>query len=221
MKCLKNPRYKHRNEAEYLGRAMEINTEHIIYLLHTCMSLYPNMFYPKVCREFILDYMDTCKEFECDDDIEERNYKIEQYLKDMPYITKDTAGMIYARLRSRPMSAQDKNLYSNPTFAGLFTENILLMLLQLHYSNGLGQSRLQNVVACWAAIDEPWTWLKNFLKISIDHSNEDVYSFLSELDRAKKKKSKTTSTLREQLDAKRELEALKAYQDEVNSHDDE
>jgi hypothetical protein len=215
MKCLKNPRYKHRNKAEYLGRAMEINTEHIAFLLRTCRKLWPKTFSKKICAEYIMDYMDTVKEFNEYGEADIKEYEIAKYLKDMPYVTWDTARMIYARLRSRTMNRLDAALYDEPTFIDSFTENILLMMIQLHYSNGIGPTRMLKIVESWTWFDKPFEWLESELGVSFEGDSYDVYKFLEEADRAKKKRS--LATLREQLDAKRSLEALKKYQDEVKS----
>lgn len=215
MKCLKNPRYKNRERAAVLARAMEINTEHIAYLLAALRGLYPRTFYPKACKDFITDYMDTVREFDCDNDAELKDHKIRQYLKGVLYINHDTARSVYEQLKSRPMDRLDASIYGEKHFAESFAENILLMMIQLHYSNGFGARRMCEVIAAWKPIPDPFGWLAENADVTFGGDDMDVWNYLKSIDESLKDKQKRLSTAREQLDARRSLEALKAYQEEV------
>lgn len=215
MNCMKNPRFKNRRRAAFLARVMEINTEHIAYLLSALKELYPKSFYPKACKEFIEDYMGTVHEFDCDNDTELKDHKIKQYLEGVPYISMDLARDVLAWLARRDMDKRDRSIYDEPCFADSFAENILLLLIQLHYSNGFGADRINAVVAAWRPIPEPFKWLEDNADITFEGDDMDVWNYLKEIDDGEKIKKKRLSTAREQLDARRQLEALKAYQEEV------
>lgn len=215
MKCTKNPRLKNRGKAEALGRAFEINTEHIACLLYALHKLYPMNFYPKACRDYTEDYIATVKQFDCDNDGDVREYMIAQYLKDLPYLNISVAETIFARLKTRKMSRLDTAIYNEPNFAQLYAENILLLLIQLHYSNGFGEKRMRRVVAEWQPIDKPLEWLAEFTGAELSDDNEDAYKWVENIDRYVKDRDKPVATVREQLDARRHLEALRAYQEEM------
>lgn len=215
MNCLKNPRYKNRKRAAVLARVMEINTEHIAYLLSALKELYPKSFYPKACKEFIEDYMDTVKEFDCDNDTELKDHKIKQYLEGVPYISMDLARDVLSYIISthQDLTTLERKIYGEPCFADSFAENILLLLIQLHYSNGFGADRINAVVAAWHPIPEPFKWLENNADITFEGDDMDVWNYLKEIDDGEKIKKKRLSTAREQLDARRQLAALKRYQE--------
>lgn len=215
MNCLKNPRYKNRKRAHVLARVMEINTEHIAFLLSALKKLYPKSFYPKACKEFIEDYMDTVKEFDCDNDTEMKDYKIKKYLENVPYISMDVARDIFEFIRTRrnDMNTLDRRIYAEPNFVDGLTENILLLLIQLHYTNGFGADRIKATIAAWRPIPEPFKWLEENADITFEGDDMDVWNYLKEIDDNDKIKQKRLSTAREQLDARRELEALRAYQE--------
>ena len=217
MKCLKNPRYKNRDKARVLARMMEINAEHIAYLLAALNRLYPKQFYKRACAEFIRDYMDTVREFDADNDGEIKDHKIRQYLADAPYITADTARTVYEQMKKRPMNKLDSLIYNEKHFADSLVENILLMLIQLHVSNGFGADRLRRVTAEWKPIPEPYKWLSENAGADLECDDMDVWNYLKDIDESLKDKEKRIATPREQLDARRELEALKAYQDGVKN----
>lgn len=215
MNCLKNPRYKNRKRAAVLARVMEINTEHIAYLLSTLKELYPKSFYPKACKAFIEDYMDTVREFDCDNDTEQKDYKIKKYLESVPYISMDIARDIFEFIRvQRDMTTLDRRIYNEPCFADSLSENILLLLIQLHYSNGFGADRINAVIAAWRPIPEPFKWLEQNADITFEGDDMDVWNYLKEIDDNDKIKQKRLSTAREQFDARRELEALRRYQED-------
>ena len=65
-----------------------------------------------------------------------------------------------------------------------------------------------------ADLSDPVKWLKS-INVEIVENRNSAYELIAKIER----KDKPISTAREQLDARRQLEALKAYQSEVSSRD--
>lgn len=215
MNASKNPRFKSRGKAEILGRTLEINGEHLAYLLHALADIFPKNFYKRKCAAFIQDYMETVRELECDDDHEVRDYRINKLLENMPYITHDTAELIFSRYKDRPMSRLDSAIYNEPELSKMLVENILIMLIHLHYSAGFGKKRMSAFIDGLTWFDEPLDWLADKLGAELISDNDDVWQFLKAIDKSRKREQRNISSVREQLDAKRDLAALKAYQEAV------
>lgn len=213
MNCTKNPRLKNRGIAEAASRALEINLEHMAIILRT-LHKYFHPFSFRLCREFVGEYTNTAAEF--DEDEEVRDHMIESCLRDMPYLTKERAVKLVERFGERAETPLDRRIYSDSGFKNILALNVLLMLIQLHYDYGFGTKRMNELLILLERADtsEPLAWLK-MAGVELSQNDDSVYRLIDKTFR----KDKPISTLREQLDARRQLEALKAYQSEVSSRD--
>lgn len=210
MRCTKNPRLKNRGIAMCAERALEINFEHIGILLrtlHTCFS-----FSYKRAREFVAEYTETVGEFDEDPDV--TDYTINSYLEDMPYLTWDKARHLIRRFGERVKTLLDAKIFADKGFVNIFAQNLLLMLIQLHCGYGFGKKRMTELIETLehTDLDGAAEWLKK-AGIELVGNTECAYELIAKIER----KDKPISTAREQLDARRQLEALKAYQSEVIS----
>ena len=212
MNAMKNPRLKNRGIAKCAERALEINFEHIGILLrtlHTCFS-----FSYKRAREFVAEYTETVREFDEDPDV--TDYTINSYLEDMPYLTWDKARHLIRRFGKRAKTPLDAKIFAEKGFVNIFAQNLLLMLIQLRCEYGFGKKRMAKLIETLEHTDLNGAaeWLKK-AGIELVDNPDCVYELIAKIER----KDKPISTAREQLDARRQLEALKAYQSEVSSRD--
>lgn len=212
MRCTKNPRLKNRGIAMCAERALEMNFEHIGILLrtlHTCFS-----FSYKRAREFVAEYTETVGEFDEDPDV--TDYRINSYLEDMPYLTWDKARHLIRRFGERAKTLLDAKIFADKGFVNIFAQNLLLMLIQLHCGYGFGKKRMTELIETLehTDLDGAAEWLKK-AGIELVGNTECAYELIAKIER----KDKPISTAREQLDARRQLEALRAYQSEVSSRD--
>ena len=213
MRCTKNPRLKNRGIAMCAERALEINFEHIGILLRTLHTCFLPFSY-KRAREFVAEYTETVREFDEDPDV--TDYMINSYLEDMPYLTWDKARHLIRCFGKRAKTPLDVRIFADEGFVNIFAQNLLLMLIQLHYDHQFGEKRMNRLFDLLenADLSDPVKWLKS-INVEIVENRNSAYELIAKIER----KDKPISTAREQLDARRQLEALKAYQSEVSSRD--
>lgn len=213
MRCTKNPRLKNRGIAMCAERALEMNFEHIGILLRTLHTCFLPFSY-KRAREFVAEYTETVREFDEDPDV--TDYMINSCLKDMPYLTWDKARHLIRRFGERAKTLLDAKIFADKGFVNIFAQNLLLMLIQLHCGYGFGKKRMTELIETLehTDLDGAAEWLKK-AGIELVGNTECAYELIAKIER----KDKPISTAREQLDARRQLEALKAYQSEVSSRD--
>lgn len=214
MNCTKNPRVKNRKIAEAAARALEINLEHMAIILRT-LHKYFRPFSFRLCREFVGEYTHTASEF--DEDEEVRDHMIDSCLRDMPYLTKDRAVKIVECFGKRAEAPLDRMIYSGSGFKNILALNVLLMLIQLHYDYHFGKKRMNELLDLLERADTsaPLAWLK-MAGVELSQNDDSVYRLIDKTFR----KDKPISTAREQYDARAQLEALRAYQNEVRTHDE-
>ena len=212
MRCTKNPRLKNRETAMFAERALEINFEHMGIILRTLHKYFMNPFSYKRAREFVAEYTETVREFDEDPDV--TDYMINSYLEDMPYLTWDKARHLIRRFGERAKTLLDAKIFADKGFVNIFAQNLLLMLIQLHCGYGFGKKRMTELIETLehTDLDGAAEWLKK-AGIELVGNTECAYELIAKIER----KDKPISTAREQLDARRQLEALKAYQSEVIS----
>ena len=195
-------------------RALEMNIEHMAILLRVMNKLFHPFSFKRV-REFVKDYTETVAEFDEDPDVTE--YKIDKCLEDMPYLTWERGRkLIRIFSKRKPKTVLDGRIYKDKGFENIFAQNIILMLIQLHYDYQMGEKRMTRLLEILehAELDGAAEWLKK-AGIELVGNTECAYELIAKIER----KDKPISTAREQLDARRQLEALKAYQNEVSSRD--
>lgn len=207
MRCTKNPRLKNRGIADCAERALEMNFEHIGILLRELHSHFTPFSYKRI-REFVADYTETVAEFDEDPDTTE--YMINSYLKDMPYLTWDKARHLIRCFGKRAKTPLDVRIFADEGFVNIFAQNLLLMLIQLHYDHQFGEKRMSRLLDLLenADLSDPVKWLKS-INVEIVENRNSAYELIDKIER----KGKPISTAREQLDARKQLAALKAYQE--------
>lgn len=210
MKCLKNPRIKMRAQAEHAQRALELNIGHMGVLLYTLNRYFPQRFSRPVCRDFFGEYTNTVAQF--GDDEEARDYMIEQQLKEMPWLSWEVAERLVRHFGERAVTPLDKAIYANNGFLPLFSLNLIMMLIQLRNDFGFARIRMERLINAMMTADypEPIAWLDS-IDIHLSADDDSAYELIGQL----KRRDKPAATLREQLDARRELEALRAYQEDI------
>ena len=209
MNCTKNPRLRVKQQVEYAQRAFEINMEHMAIMLYALNQNFPQVFSKPKCTAFFEEYGHTVAQFE---DEEERDYMIEQQLKEMPRLSWQTAENLVRHFAKRAETKLDKAIYANEGFAPLFALNIIMMLIQLHTDHGFGRVRMERLINAMMTVTlpRPLEWLAE-IDVHISPDDDSAYELIKKLER----KEKPVATVREQLDARRELEALRAYQNEM------
>jgi len=213
MNCFKNPRLKNRPVVEMAKRALEINIEHMGIILRTLHKFF-RPFSFRLCREFVEEYTRTAAEF--DTDIEVRDHMINDCLRDMPYVTKEHARRLVKHFSERAETPLDRAIYADEGFADILALNVLLMLIQLRFDYSFAEKRMTSLLELLESADlsDPMAWLKR-AGVEFSQKDDSVYELMDKLER----REKPTATLREQLDARAQLEALRAYQSEVRAHD--
>lgn len=216
MKCLKaNPHrnLKLMNAVELCDRACNINIVLIANFLETLRKLYPERFGKRALQNFLTRFMGSVKYLEADDDTEVREYRMDKMLNDMPYISKTLAEVILKEL-SGLCRGKDLVVLKSPFYKAGLVENIVLMLATLHYDYGYGESRINAVITAWCK--GTITEAAAYMQTEVDYINDpeqDKREIEKKLLDTREKKERVT--VREQFDARRELEALKKYQEEI------
>lgn len=215
MKCLKNPRRNPKllSAAACYEQACNINIVLLANLLDTLHELYRGSFGRTGMERYINAFIDTVHWLEADDDSEVREYRLSAVLAEMPYVTREKARDILRKV-SLQATAKDREVLMIPEYEAGLIENTILMLATLYDDFGFRRKRICDVMARWAdgTITDGDAWLAERLDFKTDPES-DRRDIIDKLLRAKKKAPRTT--LREQMQARRELEALKAYQDDV------
>ena len=215
MKCLKNPRRNPRllSAAACYEQACNINIVLIANLLDTLHELYRGSFGRTGMERYINAFIDTVHWLEADDDSEVREYRLSAVLAEMPYVTKDKAREILCKVSSQ-LSTKTREVLAVPVYEDGLVENTVLMLSTLYDDFGFRRKRICDVMARWVegGITDGDAWLAEHMDFRSDPES-DRRDIIDKLLRAKKKAPRTT--LREQIEARRGLEALKAYQDDV------
>lgn len=215
MNCLKNPRRRPKliNAVECYERACNINIVLIANFLEALHELYPKDFGRTGKGRFLDNFVQSVRYLEADNDSEVREYRMAQMLAELPYITKGIAADILKTVALQA-TAKDRVVLESPEFCAGLVENIVLLLATLHEDCGFGEQRIGRVIERWklGKITNAEQYMREHLDYSSDPARErrDMEDKL--LDRSSRK---VRSTAREQIDARRELEALKAYQNEV------
>lgn len=209
MNCTKNPRLKVRKQVEHAQRAMELNLAHMGILLYCLHMTAPAPFTIETCREFVEEYGNTVAEY---DDEEERDYMIQKELRASPWLSWEWAHKLIDHFAERAETPLDKAIYAAEGFKPLFAMNLLMMLIQLRVDHQWGRVRMARLYDAMMVLDypEPIRWLKS-INVCLAHDDDSAYRLVKQIG----KKDKPAATLREQLDARRELAALKKYQSEV------
>ena len=216
MNASKNPKYRNKKKADILSRVMTINVEHMALLMHALYSVNNRIWYPKIIREFICNYQDTVKMFECDNDSERKDALIQKHLRGISYLSYERVWSIYHKLSERAQTEQDRQIYREHDFAKLYVENMLLMLMTLHYDYGYGPKRIGKIIDAWATdrLWDPLAWLDKVADAQLLDTAEtryEAYEYVEKLARDRKRGVQVSA--KEEATARRKLEEMRAYQE--------
>lgn len=215
MNCLKNPRRDPRliNAVNCYEMACNVNVMCLANFLESLHELFPKQFGKTGMQRYLKDFIDSVLYLEADNDSEVREHRMAGILHEMPYITKNLAGSILKTLASQA-TAKDRAVLSSPEYRAGLVENIIMMIATLHSDYGFGEERIKRVIARWVngKIGDGDEWLAENVDYISDPAADrrDMEDALLE-----RKNRKNRVTVREQLDARRELEALRSYQEEI------
>lgn len=221
MKCLKNPRRHPKliNAVECYERACNINIVLIANFLEALHELYPKDFGRTGKVRFLDNFMQSVKYLEADNDTEVREYRMGKMLEELPYVTKAIAADILKTVALQAI-AKDRDVLDFPEFRAGLIENIILLLATLHEDFGFGEKRIGCVIERWklGRISDAEQYMRDHLDYISDpvQDRRDMEDKL--LDR---RSTKIRSTAREQLDARRDLAALRAYQEDIRGEKNE
>ena len=209
MNCMKNPRFKMREQVKTLNRALELNMSHLGILLYTANKFYKPYMSVKTCKEFCENYLELVDEYA--DDSERRDYYLREGLKRAPWLTADIIRPIIDRIASKATDPLDVSIYNNPGFYIQFNRDLLFMFVLLHEEKQFGRIRTDRLIHALNIVEypDPIEWLKG-IGIELQTNDDSAFALIQGLN----KKAKPIATEREILDARRDLAALKAYQDE-------
>ncbi len=214
MNCFKNPRRKPKlvAAADSYSAAVNVNFTMIANLLHVLHEDYPKQFGRTGLNRFLDDFIATTGFVGKGDDEELSEYRFQKFMEEVPYVTWAQADMVLDELANCAKEC-DRYVLTIPGYRQAIRENIMILFMTLHYDLGFGRARMERTLAHWlrSRVTEPEEWLAKHTGFEYDPA-EDRREIENRL-LARKHKDK--STLREQLDARRELEALRAYQSEV------
>lgn len=217
MKALRaNPRMRHRDKALKLEELFRLNLVHMGMLLRACNKLMPQLFSREKCAAFVGEYTETAAEYDCGDDDDLRDRRIKELIEDVPYITREKVREML-KVIAMKSDRRAREIYSGPYFFEMLGENLLLMLMQAHYSYAVGAKRFERVFAAMLMADPAGAleWLEETIGTQIESDPEEIYGTIKMLADHRKRERKAQATAKEQFQARRELEALKKYQDEV------
>lgn len=222
MNASRNPKYKNRAKADILGRVMTINAEHMALLMHAVNGINYRVWYPKRIRKFICNYQDTVKMFECDNDNERKDAMIRKYLNGVGYLNYERVWSAYHRLAERAVTERDRQIYREHDFAKLYVENMMLMLITLHYDHGMGCKRMREIISAWESdrTEDPLRWLSSYAGAELLDDEQDRYETLEYIDRiAREKRRGVQVSVKEEMTARRQFEEMKAYQERVTAYE--
>lgn len=214
MNCTKNPRLKHRAEVDMYDRLMAVNAVHFCRLIYLLMGDRRANFYPKRAREFIDSYCEYVRYVQEDNDKEIRRHRFNRLMESAPYITYSRADNILTCQEGFAADA-DKPLYTERALRSDLIDNIVLALIVLHYEYSYGEERIARLCTAWThcGYAPAVEWVEKRLGVTIaDNTKRDVYDWLKATAPKKQR-----VTLAEQKAAKAGLEALRRYQQEVNT----
>lgn len=220
MKYTKNPRRAPKlvQAADYYEQACNINVMLVANFLSALAELYPKQFDKTGKEHFLSNFMDSVKWLEAGGDSDVREQRISEIFDDMPYVT-DKVALGVLKTLSRLATPADRRVFSRPEYVGGLIENIVLMLATLKEDYGFGEKRIRKVIEKWLTgrIKDGNVWLSEHVGYESNAEEERkaiIDSLLEEKD-----KRKDVVSVREQLEIRRELQALKAYQDEVRMNE--
>ena len=213
---MKNPRIKKMLQKQYLQQALFINIEHMASLLYVLHANYAK-FTKKECQKFVNDHADTDELLDCNGDKLLREHKVNELLEDCKgYVNIDIASGIIDAFIAKTNDKQKLRYYKDNK--ELYTDNILIMLLTLHYDFGFGTKRMNVIIRAWKNLTTPpaavMEWFETYVDAHVADTDSELYKAVDDLKRQKKKDAPKV-TVKEEFEARRHMEALRAYQERV------
>lgn len=216
---MKNPRFKQKAQETYLKYALRINIDHMASLLYVLHELYPKTFTKSNIQKYINDHADTVAALECGGDKLLKEHKIRQLCESCNYISRELADDITAKMKAKAPREKLRFFLDN---GQLYADNILLMLLTLHYDFGFGEKRIMATVEAWTSCPKTdcIEWLDTYADAQIEDSDKVLRHGVKEVERQKRlERAAPKVTVREEFEARRKLEALRAYQERMMAHE--
>lgn len=208
MNISKNPRYKARYEVDLLEQLAIINGKHLCRLLYVILSDSRYGWHKARGKEFLNKLIENAAYIESEGDLEVRTYRLSKMLENVPYIDYRRAGSIL-NCQEGFEKGRDKSLYIDRYCRKVLVENILLMLLTLHYDYGFHEKRILRIMTEWSKCGKTdcMEWCEKRLGVNIKNSPKgDLYDKLEAIT-----PKKQGTTLQEQRQAKMELEAFRKW----------
>jgi hypothetical protein len=210
MNCTKNPLYKRKATVDAVNLVLTVAGIHFARLLYV---LQDEGFGKKKLCEYWDKYVESVNYVSGDRDTAIKRYRMNELLKDVPYITYSRA-MNVLDCQSGFAPNELEIVYRDADARSDLIDNIMMSMLTLHYDFGFGERRIARVMTAWAHcnLDDAIAWAEKRTGNTIEASKKDVYDWLRSTE-----KKQRTATLTEQRTAKAGLEALRRYQQEVRN----
>lgn len=208
MNVARNPRYKARAEVDLLEALAIVNGKHLCRLLYVILSDSRYGWHKAKGKEFLNKLVENAEYIESEGDQEVRAYRLESMLKDVSYIDYRRAESVLS-CQEGFEKGENKFIYIDRSCRKLLVENIILMLLTLHYDFGFHEKRILRIMTEWSKCGKAdcMEWVEKRLKVNIKESpRSELYE---KLEASTPKKQRTT--LQEQKQMKAQLEAFRAW----------
>lgn len=212
MNISKNPHLKHRTLIRFFDVLMGINAKHLCRLIYLLANDPKAGFYKKRGKAFLDKYIEYIEYIDGDNDKEVRRYRLNELLRDVPYITYSRADNILV-CQEAFADDSEKPFYIEKLTRSDLIDSIILALLVLHYEFGFGEIRIARYCTLWSqcgyapAVEWAEKWLGE--KIA-GNTKQDVYDWLRATTPRKQR-----TTLQEQNAARRGLEEFRALTKEA------
>lgn len=208
MNVARNPRYKARAEVDLLKALAIVNGKHLCRLLYVILSDSRYGWHKANGKEFLNKLVENAEYIESEGDQEVRAYRLESMLKDVSYIDYRRAESVLS-CQEGFEKGENKFIYIDRSCRKLLVENIILMLLTLHFDFGFHEKRILRIMTEWSKCGKTdcMEWVEKRLKVNIKESpRSELYE---KLEATTPKKKRTT--LQEQKQAKAGLEAFRRW----------
>lgn len=191
----------HRNRIAY--EITYENYKNLCRIMLTLHKLYPKKFYAKKILEWLNEYAETCADMNRYDAAGAYEYKMQELCEE--YEIDGQAALEF-------VVKNNKNVYNRKNLI-LLAENVKLALVQTCAEFGIGKKRLDEIQAALADSDiqDPLEDMKS-IGLEVDVSDMKITDIDYRELRPKKEKEMTQAEIKA---AYRDLEGLKAYQEEM------
>lgn len=211
MNITKNPTFKHRNRNERFQELLTENFKLLAVVALTLNKALPDVFYPKRLQDWFERLTETAEMLNESDSDGTFNYDLERLMTaPVGFIFEDCLIVVRYHLR-KSSGAMTEVFLKNNSIVEVLAHNVQGALLQTHYDYGIGEKRMRRVIQTlktdWYI--DPVAEIKERFDIDVSYTLSN-----SDSDRYFQKK-KLRTTVSEQIEARRNMDALRAYQNDV------